>query len=201
MNKRFKSFFIIWCIAFVLFNAAIFCLPVLLGDPPFFRQVNQKSFDAWVNYVLFVSALFNPLAAVFVQMLLDYDKDDIRFWGIPMNAVCYASMGLTVTVGGLCLLYNGLNMWVEAGLSLVVVVLSILPIFRMAPCQPKENPLKEREYKIYDLSSDDWFHQFMIDYLEERQTHLDVLKALKEEKALSRELEQRCLAILDTDES
>lgn len=196
--KKFKIFAVIWCAVFVLFNVVVFCLPALLGEAPFFRQAGTGSFDAWTSYGLFASAFLCPLATMFLERLLGYESE-IRFWfDMPMNAVCYASMGLTLAVGGLCLLCD-----LNAGLSLLVAAVAVLPLFRLFPLQPKERVLPKRDYEIYNLSDEDWVRRYMIDYIKEgEKPDLPLLKELEETPpgALPEDLLERCVKLLESEE-
>lgn len=197
-----KKFFIIWCAVFVLFNAVVFCLPLLLREDPFFRQTETGSFDAWMSYGLFVGAFLCPLATMFLERLLGYEGE-IRWWGMPLNAVCYASMGITLAAGPLCLLHNDINMWMEAVLSLLVAAVSVAPLFRLFPLQPKEKPLPERAYKIYCLADEDWVRQYMIDCVKEAENpDLQLLEELEGTPpgVLPEDLLERCVELLESEE-
>ena len=124
MKKHFRTYFLAWLLALVLFNAVVFILPARIG--------NYHKFGGafWSGYA-FITAAF--LLQLFCSWIYSREeRSEHRFLNLPLIRLSYGALMLTLIVGAVCMAVPNLPNWLGSIICLVILALYVFALIKSA---------------------------------------------------------------------
>ena len=119
MNKRFKTYAVIWAILFALFNVICFLTPSEAAG------MSKYGGAFWGEYIFITLAFIGQLICTYFA----FNPDNLQklFYNIPLIAISYTGLIIMLVVGGLAMAIPNLPNWVG-----IIVCLSVLAFTAIA---------------------------------------------------------------------
>ena len=118
MNKRFRSYAIIWAILLIVFNVVCFAIPSMIEG-----AVKYDS-TFWVAYAFIIVAFIGQLICAHIAFKADNLKK--LFYNMPIITISYTGLIIMLIVGALAMSVPGIPAW--AGVIVCVLVLAFTAI-------------------------------------------------------------------------
>ena len=118
MNKRFRSYAIIWAILLIVFNVVCFVIPSLIDG-----AVKYDS-TFWIAYAFIMVAFIGQLICAHIAFKADNLKK--LFYNMPLITISYTGLIIMLIVGAVAMSVPGIPAW--AGTVVCVLVLAFTAI-------------------------------------------------------------------------
>ncbi len=120
MNKRFKTYAIIWAILFALFNAICFVTP---SEAAGMRKYGGAF---WVGYIFITLAFIGQLICSYIA----FKPDNLQklFYHIPLITISCTGLIVMLVVGGLAMAIPNLPNWAGIIICLLVLAFSVIAV-------------------------------------------------------------------------
>ena len=122
MKKGFKSYLICWAILLALFNLICFVTPAE------WYGFNKFGGAFWAGYVVITLAFLGQLACAYKAFQAENQKR--FFYNLPLIAVSYTGLILTLVLGGLCMAIPDVPNWLGALVGAVVLAFTAVAVVK-----------------------------------------------------------------------
>ena len=120
MNKRFKTYVIIWTIFLVLFNAICFVIPAEVVE------MSEYSGVFWMGYVFITLAFIGQLICSYIA----FKPDNLQklFYNIPLLKISYIGLIVMLVFGALTMALPNLPNWIGIIGCLLVLAFTAIAV-------------------------------------------------------------------------
>jgi len=122
MNKNFKYYAIVWAILLAVFHVIVFVSPAELAG------MNKFGGAFWSGYIFIVLAFAGQLFCAFRAFRADNSTK--LFYNLPLIAVSWTGLVLTLIFGGLCMAIPNLPNWVGIILCFAVLAFTAIAVVK-----------------------------------------------------------------------
>ena len=122
MNKKFKTYALIWAILLAIFNVICFVTPN--------EAAGMSKFGGafWVGYIFITIAFIGQLVCAYIA--LKTDSKTKLFYNIPIIRVSYTGLVLTIVFGALCMAIPELPNWVGIIVCLLILAFTAIAVIK-----------------------------------------------------------------------
>lgn len=126
MNKRIKTYAVIWALFLAIFNAICFITP----NTAIFEDKNYEKFGGafWVGYIFITLAFIGQLICAYIAFK-DESKQKL-FYNIPIIRLSYTGLIIMLVIGGLAMVIPDLPIWAGVLVCLAVLVLNAVAVIK-----------------------------------------------------------------------
>lgn len=122
MNKRFRTYAVIWAILFALFNAICFVAPNELAE------ANKFVGAFWTGYIFITLAFIGQLACAYIAFKVKNLKK--LFYNIPIISISYIGLVAMIVVGGLTMAIPYFPNWIGIIVCLLVLGFTAISVIK-----------------------------------------------------------------------
>lgn len=122
MNKAFKTYGLIWAIAFVVFNVICFVIPSEVAG------MDKFGGAFWAGYVFISLAFVGQLACAYLAFQADTAQK--MFYNIPLISLSYTGLIVMLVVGGAVMLIPNLPNWVGIIACLLILAFTAMAVIK-----------------------------------------------------------------------
>lgn len=150
MNKKFKTYVLIWTIMYVLFNVICFVTS---------REVVGMSKHGgafWVGYIFISVAFIAQLICTYIAL----KSNDITklFYNIPIIHISYTTLVFTLIFGVICMAVPNMPSWVSIVICLLVIGIMVIAVINAKAAsdivEKVDNKIKSQTLLIKSLTVD-----------------------------------------------
>lgn len=122
MNKKFKTYALIWAILLAIFNVICFVTPNEAAG------LSKFGGAFWAGYIFITLAFIGQLVCAYIA--LKTDSKTKLFYNIPIIRVSYTGLILTLVFGALCMAIPELPNWVGIIVCLLILAFTAIAVIK-----------------------------------------------------------------------